>query len=68
MIRFGEEMSEELLESVEDRVTETVRNITMDVFSKRIGVVASMMNAMPKDFTYVFRVVEMVGNGAQCDE
>ena len=68
MIRFGEEMSEELLESVEDRVAETVRNITMDVFSKRIGMVASMMNAMPKDFTYVFRVVEMVGNGVRCDE
>ena len=68
MIRFGEEMSEELLESVEDRVAETVRNITTDVFSKRIGVVASMMNARPKDFTYVFRVVEMVANGAQCDE
>lgn len=67
MIRFGEEMSEELLESVEDRVAETVRNITMDVFSKRIGVVASMMNAMPKDFTYVFRVVEMVANGVRCD-
>ena len=62
MIRFGEEMSEELLDSVEDRVTETVRNITMDMFSKRVGLVSNMMNAMPKDLTYVFRVIEMVND------
>ena len=60
MIRFGEEMGEDLMNSVEDRVTNTVRNITMELLSKRIGVVSEMMNAMPKDLTYVFRVIEMV--------
>ena len=60
MIRFGEEMGEDLMNSVEDRVTNTVRNITMELLSKRIGVVSEMMNAKPKDLTYVFRVIEMV--------
>ena len=55
MIRFGEEMGEDLMNSVEDRVTNT-----MELLSKRIGVVSEMMNAMPKDLTYVFRVIEMV--------
>lgn len=38
--RFGEEMSDELRESVEDRLTNTMRTITMDMFSTRIGVVS----------------------------
>lgn len=40
MNRFGEEMSEELRESVEDRLTNTMRTITMDMFSARIGIVS----------------------------
>ena len=53
------------MNSVEDRVTNTVRNITMELFSRRIGVVSDMMNAMPKDLAYVFRVIEMVVGVAQ---
>ena len=58
--RYGEEMDIELRDSVEERVASTMRMMSMELFSKRISIVADMMNAMPRDFMYVFRVIEMV--------
>ena len=38
--RYGEEMSDSLRDSIEDRLTNTMRMISMDMFSKRIGIVS----------------------------
>ena len=38
--RYGEEMGDSLRDSIEDRLTNTMRMISMDMFSKRIGIVS----------------------------
>lgn len=60
MTRYGEEMTDGLRNSIEERVTNAMRVMSMGLFSKRLTVVSEMMNAMPRDFMYVFRTVEMV--------